>query len=93
MQAGEFTFMPPQFYIVSTLSEILLGSENTQAQRERIRTLSRGPFGSMVIHPRALDKRDEEGRVILTLEGDEAHDGSKGRLHRVLVKFVKNVRR
>jgi len=86
---GEITFMPPQAYLLQTLSEVLQGRENTPAQRERVQTLSRGLFGRMVINPRRLGAPDDEGRTILTYEGDETRGGSKGRLHRVIVKAGK----
>jgi len=41
----------------------------------------------MVITPRRYEV-DEMGRVILTYEGDETRGGSKGRLHRALVKMT-----
>lgn len=83
---GEISFMPPQYYILSTLADILHGPVNTPEQRERVNTLSHGPFGRMVINPRSLAK-DENGRTILTYEGDETRGGPKGRLHRALVKI------
>ncbi|GLB34792.1 putative NUDIX domain containing protein [Lyophyllum shimeji] len=86
---GKITFMPPQAYLLQTLAEVLQGRENTPEQRERVQTLSRGFFGRMVINPRRLGEPDAEGRTILTYEGDETRGGSKGRLHRVLVKFGK----
>jgi hypothetical protein len=81
---SKIQLMPPQYYILSTLYDILKGNKNTLLQRERLETLSRGAFGRMVINPVALPERDAEGRVILAFEGDEARGGPKGRLHRVL---------
>jgi hypothetical protein len=81
--------MPPQFYLISTLADILIGGETTEAQRNRVQTLSKGCFGSMVINPRALSDEDEQGRQVLSYEGDETRGGSKGTLHRSLVKFSK----
>ncbi|KAJ8456978.1 hypothetical protein ONZ45_g18503 [Pleurotus djamor] len=86
---GKITFMPPQFYVITTLAGILRGSTNTAAQRELVRQLSQGMFGRMVINPRRMADPDEEGRAILTYEGDETRGGSKGRLHRALVKLDK----
>ncbi|KAF8911045.1 hypothetical protein CPB84DRAFT_1763215 [Gymnopilus junonius] len=83
---GKISFMPPQYYILSTLADILHGSVNTPEQRERARTLSYGLFGRMVINPRPLAK-DANGRTILTYEGDETRGGSQGRLHRAVVKI------
>jgi len=88
-RSKKITFMPPQAYLLTTLAEILKGRENTAAQREHVSRLSEGLFGRMVINPRRLHTEDEEGRTILTYEGDETRGGSKGRLHRVLVKVGK----
>jgi hypothetical protein len=74
------TLMPPQFYILTTLFEILHGQKNTPQQREQIRTLSQGSFGHMVFNP--ILTKDVDGREIFTYEGDETRGGSKGRLHR-----------
>jgi len=79
--------MPPQYYLLSTLADILQGPANTLAQRERVQTLSTGLFGRMVITPQRCGD-DGMGRVILTYEGDETRGGSKGRLHRALVKMT-----
>ena len=84
---GRLNFMPPQYYLLSTLADILQGPANTLTQRERVQTLSRGLFGKMVITPRR-NEDDGMGRVILTYEGDETRGGSKGRLHRALVKMT-----
>lgn len=83
---GTITLMPPQYYILSTLASILKGSTNLAAQRQQVETLSRGPFGRMVINPHRLTKDDGQGRVVLTYEGDETRGGPKGRLHRALLK-------
>ncbi|TFK42463.1 NUDIX hydrolase domain-like protein [Crucibulum laeve] len=88
-QQGKITFMPPQYYILSTLVDILQGDVNTLEQRSRVETLSRGLFGRMVINPRPLHAGNTEGYTILTYEGDETRGGSKGRLHRALVKAEK----
>jgi hypothetical protein len=83
----KITFMPPQYYILATLSEILQGRKNTPEQRNKIEILSRGLFGGMVINPKMLPELDEEGRTILTYEGDETRGGSKGRFHRVVARI------
>ena len=80
----KFSFMPPQYYILSTLCDILEGNENTILQRGKIEMLSRGAFGHMVINPVMLPERDALGRQILAYEGDEARGGPKGRIHRAL---------
>ena len=84
---GKIRVMPPQYYILSTLADILQGSVNAPDHREKVRTLSRGLFGRMVINPLRLGE-DQDGRTILTYEGDETRGGSKGRLHRCLMKGV-----
>lgn len=81
---GKIRFMPPQFYILTTLRDILKGKENTLLQRETIRRLSQGAFGQMVINPKILPERDSEGRTILVYEGDEIYGGSKGCFHRAV---------
>ncbi|KAG5637763.1 hypothetical protein H0H81_003330 [Sphagnurus paluster] len=86
---GKITFMPPQAYLLQTLSDILKGRKSETHQRERVEALSKGLFGRMVINPQGLGKPDEQGRTILTYEGDETRGGSKGRRHRVLVRFGK----
>lgn len=83
--------MPPQFYILSTLADILDGPSNTAEQRWKVQTLSTGSFGRMVVNPRRHGD-DENGRWILTFEGDETRGGHKGRMHRVLVRMEKGVR-
>ena len=87
---GKLNFMPPQHYLLSTLADILKGPTNTLTQREKIQTLSRGLFGKMVINPQRYKEDDGLGRVIFTYEGDETRGGSKGRLHRTLVKMTKD---
>ncbi|KAG6862056.1 hypothetical protein C0995_007186 [Termitomyces sp. Mi166 len=86
---GKITLMPPQAYLLYTLSEILQSRLNTSAQRDRVETLSRGLFGRMVLNPLRLGSPDGDGRYILTYEGDETRGGSKGRRHRVVVKAGK----
>lgn len=85
---GKISFMPPQFYIMSTLADILQGSANTREQRACVEALSGGLFGRMVINPLRL-REDEDGRTILTYEGDESRGGPNGRLHRAFIKIGK----
>ncbi|CCM03626.1 uncharacterized protein FIBRA_05770 [Fibroporia radiculosa] len=82
--------MPPQVYLLTALADILCGERNTEAQRERVCTLSRGAFGRMVIHPHSLPEKDPEGRTVMTYEGDEMRGGPRGCLHRCLVRFRKD---
>lgn len=84
---SKIALMPPQYYILYTLSPILRGHENTEEQRARVEQLARGMFGRMVITPRRLGEPDEQGRVILTYPGDHTRGGPKGRLHRGVLKF------
>ncbi|KAF9052821.1 NUDIX domain-containing protein [Panaeolus papilionaceus] len=83
---GKVSFMPPQFYLLSTLADILQGSKNTPEQRSQVEKLSNGLFGRMIINPRPIGQ-DSDGRTILTYEGDETRGGSVGRLHRALLKM------
>jgi hypothetical protein len=76
--------MPPQHYILTTLADILVGGESTFQQRERVKQLSAGAFGRMVIHPKVC-KKDANGWIPLVYEGDEARGGPNGRLHRSLM--------
>ncbi|KAL0946815.1 hypothetical protein HGRIS_012984 [Hohenbuehelia grisea] len=87
---GTFTFMPPQFYIVTTLAGILQGSQTTHEQRAQIEALSNGAFGQMVINPKRLQQRDSDGCVIFAYEGDETRGGSSGRRHRTLAPVRNN---
>lgn len=83
------TLFPPQFYLLTTLSDILVGGQNTREQRDRIRVLSNGAFGRMAINPRPIhDKEaDAEGFRVIAYEGDEANGGLPGRRHRCRLKF------
>lgn len=84
--------MPPQFYLLSTLASVIHGRATTPDQISRVRELSVGNFGKMAIHPGPHPggrAEDQDGRTVLTFEGDETRGGSKGRLHRALVKFDK----
>jgi hypothetical protein len=85
--AKKIALMPPQFYLITTLAEILEGNSNTIEQREKVTTLSISNFGKLVINPRPLAHKG--AWTTLTYEGDEARGGPKGRLHRALVKFEK----
>jgi len=76
--------MPPQYYLISTLAEILSSSRNTEAQRMQVRRLSGGAFGRMVILPR--QSKLESGRFLLAYEGDEVVDGPLGARHRSIIK-------
>ena len=76
--------MPPQYYLISTLAEILTGDWNSEAQRVRVREVAEGGFGGMIVNPRQSKVGD--GRVLLAYEGDELVDGSVGARHRSVIK-------
>jgi len=80
----EIAFMPPQYYLISTLTGILSGGRNSEAQRMRVRQLSEGAFGRMVILPRQSKLGD--GRLLLAYEGDELVNGPLGARHRSIMK-------
>lgn len=87
--AGHISLFPPQFYLLRTLADVLDGAQNTAEQRARVRTLSAGAFGRMVVNPRPTRDPEAEaaGFRVLTYEGDETRGGSPGRRHRCRVKF------
>jgi hypothetical protein len=76
--------MPPQHYLINTLAEILSGDRNSEGQRMRVRQLSEGPFGRMVVLPRQSKLGD--GRVVLAYEGDELVGGPSGARHRSVIR-------
>ncbi|KAK7038093.1 putative nudix hydrolase 7 [Favolaschia claudopus] len=81
----KISIMPPQYYIIQTLADILRGDTTTAEQRKRVEELARGPFGNMVINPLRLGPPDVEGRIVLTYEGDQTRGGPQGRLHRATI--------
>ncbi|KAI0672900.1 hypothetical protein C8Q78DRAFT_686786 [Trametes maxima] len=87
--AKKISLFPPQFYLLTTLADVLRGARNTAEQRERVRALAYGAFGSMVINPLPLRGHDMKaaGYQVLTYEGDETRGGSPGRRHRSKVWF------
>lgn len=85
----KIALVPPQFYLLTTLAEILKGTNNTVEQRAKVERLATGPFGRLAINPKRLPK-ETEGRAVLTYEGDETRGGLPGRLHRSLVIWKKN---
>lgn len=84
-RAKEMVFMPPQYYLINTLAKILTGDQGKEAQRQRVRQLSEGAFGRMVVLPRQLKLGD--GRVVLAYGGDELSGGPVGARHRSMIKF------
>jgi hypothetical protein len=72
---GRIFLMPPQYYILFTLADILRTPRNSVVQREQVRTLSAGAFGRMVVHPEWMRGAQNEGRKTLVYEGDEVGKG------------------
>jgi hypothetical protein len=92
--AKRIAFMPPQYYLLTTLAGILHGSVANESQRARVEQLANGAFGKMVINPQARTLPEvPKGYTCLTYEGDEARGGPKGQLHRSLVLFTNGVSR
>ncbi|KAJ3997293.1 hypothetical protein F5050DRAFT_1753155 [Lentinula boryana] len=89
--AQKITFMPPQFYILYTLSNILRSAKSTFEERVAVQRLSSGYFGRMVLNPRRLaqPQSSPDASTVLTYEGDETRGGLPGRLHRAVVKMGK----
>lgn len=81
--------MPPQFYLLTTLASFLSGDVTTDEQKDTIRRLAWGSFGGLVINPRALPEKDEQGLTVLTYEGDERRGGKRGARHRAYVRSEK----
>ncbi|KZV65426.1 hypothetical protein PENSPDRAFT_655802 [Peniophora sp. CONT] len=93
-QAGKVVFMPPQYYILSTLANILIGHSPSATQRAQVEALSVGPFGTLVVNPRPYKGPEvPEGLSCLTYEGDEQRGGPPGRLHRSYIRFDKSTPR
>ncbi|KIK98086.1 hypothetical protein PAXRUDRAFT_824271 [Paxillus rubicundulus Ve08.2h10] len=83
-RARHINLMPPQYYILETLRQLLPEHTSTPEQRERIALLSRGPFGQLVINPKS--HRDPSShKEFFVYEGDELRGGPTGRLHRAAV--------
>jgi hypothetical protein len=79
--------MPPQYYILYTLLDILPRGINTQSQREKVERLSRGAFGKLSFNPKHhLTEGSDADLKLLVYEGDETRGGPPGRLHRAFVK-------
>ncbi|KAJ7074083.1 hypothetical protein C8F01DRAFT_1205308 [Mycena amicta] len=77
--AREIILMPPQFYIVKTLADILAppNSGTTPDERAVIERLAQGAFGRLVINPLKF----------VPPAGTEV--GPRGRMHRAVVKMDK----
>lgn len=86
-RAHKIGLMPPQFYLLSTLAELLSEGQTTSSEREKLEALARGAFGHMIVHPRVI--LNEGGSLIYAYPGDEACGGPKGHLHRCLFTRTK----
>ncbi|KAJ3932816.1 MAG: NUDIX hydrolase domain-like protein, partial [Lentinula lateritia] len=74
--ARKIKFMPPQYYILYTLSNILRGATSTFEERVAVQRLSSGNFGRMTINPRRLvQPQSSSDATTLTYEGDETRGG------------------
>ena len=95
---GELALFPPQFYLLTTLGDLLTsmhqeghqggGSNRTAVLRSRVG--GGGGFGSRVFNPRPIGFTEEGGkgqRSILAYEGDELRGGKVGDRHRCLVLY------
>jgi len=86
---GELSLFPPQYYLLTTLGNLLdsmpQGSNRTEALRRYV-----DGFGSRLFNPRPTGFTEEGGkgqRAILTYEGDELRGGNVGDRHRSLVLY------
>jgi len=76
-------FMPPQYYLISTLAEILYGHQSSEAQRTQVRQLSEGAFGRMVVLSQQSEL--EDGRILY--EGGEPMESALGARHGLIAKL------
>ena len=72
--------MPPQFYLLTTLAELLSEDRLTPSEKHQLDTLANGAFGRMTILPQILP--NEDGGIVYAYVGDQALGGPVGRLHR-----------
>ncbi|KAI0064738.1 hypothetical protein BV25DRAFT_1800545 [Artomyces pyxidatus] len=86
---GEIALMPPQYYLLTTLADILQGRVSDAAQRGRVETLAAGAFGRMVVGSGSLVGVGRKEEVVLAYDDDEARGGPKGRLHRCVMRIGK----
>lgn len=97
-ERGDISLMPPQFYLLTTLKELLEGSAESslQSSRSRFRDIAGQAFGARVFNPRfggTVEGKDGVKRSVLMYEGDEAYNDppsateSSRRWHRSLVTF------
>lgn len=85
---GEIALMPPQFYLLTTLVEVLSDSSTRPREgTERMKLLSRGAFGRMQINPAVFPHETDPTKSYFVYEGDEIRGGPKGRRHRSHIQF------
>jgi hypothetical protein len=85
---GEILLMPPQFYLLATLADILpSGTGLSLEAKERLKLLSNGAFGKMQINPFIIRHESDSKQSYFVYEGDEIRGGPKGRRHRSRVQF------
>ncbi|KAF9227727.1 hypothetical protein BS17DRAFT_694123 [Gyrodon lividus] len=84
-RARHISLMPPQYYILETLRQLLPGHTSTPEHQEKIALLTRGRFGQLVINPK-FHYDPVSDKEFFAYEGDELRGGPPGRLHRAVVK-------
>lgn len=80
-RAQKMTLLPPQFYLLTTLAELLSEKQTTPAEKAKIEGLSKGAFGRLVVQPHLIPVK-ETGGHIHAYPGDEENGGPKGSIHR-----------
>lgn len=85
---GQVKLMPPQYYLLHTLACVLDPSTpgDFRSKIEDAQALARGAFGKQLLSPRGSGVL-EDGRSILTLQGDEQRGGQQGRIHRIIARM------
>jgi hypothetical protein len=80
--------MPPQFYLLTTVMEVLSDSPTRPSENtDRLKVLSRSAFGRMQINPSIIPHESDSTKSYFVYEGDEGRGGPKGRRHRSLIQF------
>ena len=86
---AEIALFPPQYYLLTTLGDILDSMRCVDNRTEALRTRI-GGFGSRPFNPRPIGFTEEGGagqRSILTYEGDELRGGKAQDRHRCLIRY------
>jgi hypothetical protein len=84
---GKMLLMPPQFYLLTTLAELLQEHETAEHEIERISTLCNSTFGHAIIRPERFTIVGE-AKSFMAYEGDEVRGGPPGRKHRMHMEMV-----